>query len=174
MQRTPPTIDRLKEIGERFLSIAKDQLRESKNVVPCVLLGDSIDSSPDILMTIDPRIMGDNEQKNILSQSIKSEIAEHGFNHVLMIQDNWAMHFNNKREMQICQLLQTEFGLGLPEISAAGLGQLIEQVSCMIQCIDRTIVMEVVYHRDDDGNVTSFEDMTQDEPKSGTGRFIFF
>lgn len=172
MTRTPPTLDQLREKGHKLLAGARQQLLETNQVLPVVVLGDSFDGMPDMIIAV--RGDFDNSAKNHFADLIKAKIDEHGFSYSVFMSDTWFIELSDSSQFKTVSRLQ-EQGIGLQQIAAMGLGTLKEQVTLCIEAVDKEdITMGQSYTRDAQGKPVLFGDVAELPPHRRGGRFKFF
>ena len=172
MIKTPPTIESLKSAGLALIESGKTQLKETKDLLPVIKLGDAADGSADMIFGIDID-MNSGTAKDKLSKLIKGLIAKHGFFHSVSMFDAYHLQSKDKDEGELILRLR-EMGVPSPEIAKMGLGTLREQIGVFIEAVGTKIAMSCPYERDADGAVTSFGEIEETIDANFSGRMIFF
>lgn len=172
MQKTPPTIDELREVGMKLLESGKEQLKETKNILPVVILGDAASGKGDTVLGISGEVMNSGPQKNALAKKIKELIAEEGYMHSVSLFDTWMLGSTNDEEYRTINALHIGLGMSLDEIAELGLGQLHESLHVIVEAVGTSFMISQRYERDAEGNVVSFGEL--ENGKIGGGRMKFF
>jgi hypothetical protein len=173
MTNTPPTLEELRQLGLTWIENARQQLIETRQVIPVIYLGDPVDGTASVLIGIDGNIMNSPAAKQDLVTRVKKEIGEHGYMHVVTVTDSYGMEVGKEDWLKI-ELLRRTFNLSLPDIAKAGFGEVTETVSVFIETVTSALVLQLKYHRGPDGNVESFDPVSELEGGQFSGRFKFF
>lgn len=173
MLKTPPTIESLKNAGATLIESGKKQLKDSKDLMPVIKLGDAADGSGDTILGVTGEVMNSDKAKEKLASHVKELIAKHGYFHSIFMSDTFQLMSRNKEEGELIVALR-EMGIPSVTIAEKGLGKLREQITVMIEAVGTKIQMACPYERDADGNVTSFGEIEETTGVTFSGRFVFF
>ncbi len=176
MTRTPPTIEELRGLGLRLLDSAKQQLTDTKNLVPTIILGDPMDGGGDLVVGVFGNLMNSDEAKNALVKKVRGLIAEHGYMHSVSLLDTYILNIEpaDERKRRALHVLHGLMGLSLKEISEAGLGKLEERAMVVVEAVGKSMMLWFSYERDDQGSVVKVGEVHEDARGLGGGRFKFF
>jgi hypothetical protein len=166
-------MDELKDIGRRILADACVELKENKNIVPKLVLGDAMDETPTTMVIVDPSLVSSTEAKKAFAAKIKKEIAAHGYTYVVILLDMFRLGVRGERERAALRMLHGEMKIPLDKLAAAGLGELCEMLQVQIQSMTDSVSLSVEYARNEDGSIKEMKEVVE-MPGFSHGLFKFF
>jgi hypothetical protein len=132
MNRTPDTIEDLREFGLKLLARAREELSTTGALEAAIFLADAADGSENRSVGVHPSVLQSNESKTGLSKVIHSLIKEHGYFHVATMFDCHFIRDKDEDERKLIEKMQAT-GANYRAITEAGVGTIQELIMVNVE-----------------------------------------
>lgn len=172
MKATPPTMEELKDLGQKMLEDARNELLAGDTFNPKIVLGDPVLGSGQLLIVVGGSLMNSPAAQLKIAERVKSLIDEKGYMHAVMVFDTYALTTSSAEEDMVVSILQ-HAGVRLEDVAKMGFGRLSQRLMVIVQTVSATITIGSTYKRKENGDPYDFGEAVELK-NVDSGMFKFF